>query len=160
MSDRVEISELCAEDVDEALKQLWMGAIREGSLSVLPTEENADKWIKLVRDGLSKGRDLLLTAKAGSKTVGYVYANVSQESFFERSGSFCFLNDMYVVPEFRGRGIGTRLVSKCLALMKARGFKAVRLNVLPSNEIALRLYEKFGFEIFMYGMRLALKSSV
>jgi hypothetical protein len=40
MSDEVKINECRAEDVDEALKQLWIDAIREGSISVLPTEEN------------------------------------------------------------------------------------------------------------------------
>jgi len=153
MTDEAEIIECRAEDVDDALKQLWMDSIREGSLSVLPTEENANKWVKFAQSGLSRGRDLLLVAKTRNRIVGYAFANVSQESLFERSEPFCFLNDIYVMPEFRRRGIGRRLISECLSRMKARGFKSVRLNVLPENKIAARLFEKLGFKTFMYGMR-------
>jgi ribosomal protein S18 acetylase RimI-like enzyme len=133
-----------------------MHSIREGSLSILPTEENADKGVKIAQSGLSTGRDLLLVTKTRNRIVGHAFANVSQESLFERSEPFCFLNDVYVVPEFRRSGIGRRLISEYLNRMKARGFKSVRLNVLPENSIAIRLYEKFGFKTFMYGMKRAL----
>lgn len=157
MSGEIEIHECHAEDIDDALKQLWINSIREGSLSVLPTEANAATWARFTQDGLSKGRILLLVAKTGDRTIGYALANISRESPFELSESICFLNDVYVMPGFRGKGIGKRLTTECLTRMKAKGFKTVRLNVLPENKIAIRLYEKLGFKTFMYGMNKSLE---
>lgn len=157
MSDEIEIHESHAEDVNDTLKQLWIESIREGSLAILPTEANAATWARFTQDGLSKGRDLLLVAKTGNRTIGYALANVSRESPFELSEPICFLNDVYVVPEFRGKGIGKSLTTECLSKMKAKGFKTVRLNVLPENKIAIKLYEKLGFKTFMYGMNKALE---
>jgi RimJ/RimL family protein N-acetyltransferase len=53
---------------------------------------------------------------------------------------------MLVAPEWRGRGVGTRLLSACIAWARARGAHKVGLQVWPHNEAALRLYGAFGFE--------------
>ena len=51
------------------------------------------------------------------------------------------LDDFYVLPEYRNRGIGTRILSRCVAGLK----KPVWLYVFSENHGAIRLYERFGF---------------
>jgi RimJ/RimL family protein N-acetyltransferase len=53
---------------------------------------------------------------------------------------------MLVGREWRGRGVGTRLLSACIVWARARGAHKVTLQVWPHNEAALRLYRAFGFE--------------
>jgi RimJ/RimL family protein N-acetyltransferase len=53
---------------------------------------------------------------------------------------------MAVVPEWRGRGVGTALMQACVDWARERGIHKLTLHVWPHNEAALRLYEKFGFE--------------
>lgn len=51
-----------------------------------------------------------------------------------------------VLPAWRKRGIGTRLLEKSLALCEQRfSGKEVRLKVKAANEEALRLYARYGF---------------
>ena len=50
-----------------------------------------------------------------------------------------------VVPECRGKGIGTRLLSQLLATTEAR-YSSLSLSVSPDNP-AVRLYRRMGFEI-------------
>ena len=52
---------------------------------------------------------------------------------------------MGVVPEYRGRGIGKRLLHQTLKQAFANGFIRVELNVRADNLRAIRLYEKLGF---------------
>ncbi len=49
-----------------------------------------------------------------------------------------------VAPAFRGRGIGTNLLTRLMAEAKDR-YQAVSLSVSAENP-ALRLYQRFGFE--------------
>lgn len=49
-----------------------------------------------------------------------------------------------VEPDWRGRGVGTRLIEALLHAAGAAGVTAVSLSVEPQNP-ALRLYERLGF---------------
>ena len=63
-----------------------------------------------------------------------------------------------VVPECRGKGIGTRLLSHLLATSEAR-YSCLSLSVSPDNP-ALRLYKRLGFEIVgSCGTSLVMKRS-
>jgi ribosomal protein S18 acetylase RimI-like enzyme len=50
-----------------------------------------------------------------------------------------------LLPEFRGRGFGRRLMLTALDAARAHGYRQVALTVHPQNP-AIRLYESCGFE--------------
>ena len=49
-------------------------------------------------------------------------------------------------PDLHGHGIGRRLLEKCREIAEERDAEAIRLDTLPYNTPARRLYESFGFE--------------
>ena len=51
------------------------------------------------------------------------------------------------VPAYRGRGLGPRLVAEGLRVLREAGAGDVDLSVEVSNEQALGLYRRFGFEV-------------
>jgi ribosomal protein S18 acetylase RimI-like enzyme len=52
---------------------------------------------------------------------------------------------MGVVPDYRGRGIGARLMDQALKKAFTTGIVRVELSVQADNTRAIRLYEKVGF---------------
>lgn len=52
-----------------------------------------------------------------------------------------------VLPEFRRRGIGTRLLNKALAISRKRGAKKAVILVAKDNISAQRVYARKGFRI-------------
>jgi ribosomal protein S18 acetylase RimI-like enzyme len=50
-------------------------------------------------------------------------------------------------PAYRGVGIGPRLISEALRVLRAAGARGVSLEVEARNEDALALYRRFGFEV-------------
>ena len=52
-----------------------------------------------------------------------------------------------LLPQFRGRGIGTKLIQSALAAARAYGLHRVELTVRENNTGAIELYKKAGFEI-------------
>lgn len=89
--------------------------------------------------------------------VGFAFAGVPREYALEVVEPAGIINDVYVLPEFRSRGIDRKLVVECLEKMKTEKVNAVRLMVLTENRSAIRLYEQLGFRIYRYGMIKALK---
>ena len=59
----------------------------------------------------------------------------------EREGA-TFIDQIEIVPDYQGRGIGTALINNVLA----RG-RPVELDVLKVNADARRLYERLGFRV-------------
>jgi GNAT superfamily N-acetyltransferase len=52
---------------------------------------------------------------------------------------------LYVRPGYRGHRIGWLLVHEAIAAARQAGFKAMRLDTLPSMHEAHALYLRFGF---------------
>ena len=71
------------------------------------------------------------------------------------NGRDSFLDEIYVVPEERGAGLGARLIEHVRADAASRGVKAMHLEVHPENERARALYERLGFELREYRLMSA-----
>ncbi len=56
------------------------------------------------------------------------------------------LKALYLHKDYRGKGLGSLLMSVSVNEAKSRGFKRILLDSMLKYEDALRLYEKFGFE--------------
>gem|GEM_PF-6861698 len=58
----IEICEYEARDVDDSLKQLWLSLAREMFKVegfILPSKENANRWVSFTRGSLASGRSFL-----------------------------------------------------------------------------------------------------
>lgn len=55
------------------------------------------------------------------------------------------ITNVAILPDYRGRGVGTKLMAAVIAAAKARGASAMTLEVRPSNAPALALYHHYGF---------------
>ncbi|MEQ1857447.1 MAG: ribosomal protein S18-alanine N-acetyltransferase [Longimicrobiales bacterium] len=55
------------------------------------------------------------------------------------------LANLAIVPELRGRGLGTRLLGRVVDVARTRGVETLYLEVRDSNRTALGLYSRFGF---------------
>lgn len=74
---------------------------------------------------------------------------VGQALFFKNFSTFLgkpgiYLEDLYVKPEFRGKGIGKALLDRIIFLAKERNYGRVEWSVLDWNEPAIDFYKKIG----------------
>ena len=56
-------------------------------------------------------------------------------------GVACLMNDLFVVPEARGQGLGRALILHCLSYAKAHGFAKIHWQTALDNHTAQRLYD-------------------
>jgi ribosomal protein S18 acetylase RimI-like enzyme len=77
-----------------------------------------------------------LKAMNGRQMVGFIAGDI------RRLEGMAWIATVAVLPEFRGRGIGAALLQACEARISVN---RIRLCVRPSNDVAIRLYERFGY---------------
>lgn len=60
-------------------------------------------------------------------------------------GSFMVLHALAVAPEQHRHGLASDIIQWCISKAKTEGYRAFRLDIVPENEPARKLYEKNGF---------------
>jgi ribosomal protein S18 acetylase RimI-like enzyme len=90
------------------------------------------------------------------RLLGFVLNYFSFSSVSQ--GGIVVLNDLFVIPDERGRGIGEALIRRVWELARERGAVRVDLGTAKTNVAAQRLYERLGFvrdnEFFVYNYRI------
>ena len=71
--------------------------------------------------------------------VGYLATRIDAES------GVLHLHKLYVLPEFQGKGVGSRLLEHVLRSAGSAGCGSIRLNVNKSNARAIACYLRHGF---------------
>jgi ribosomal protein S18 acetylase RimI-like enzyme len=98
----------------------------------------------------------LVVAEGNAKVVGSGYARIEMSEPYLKHQRHAYLGFMYVLPEYRGRGINQQIVTHLINWTRAQGVTELRLEVYVGNEAAIRAYEKIGFTKHMIQMRLGL----
>jgi GNAT superfamily N-acetyltransferase len=87
---------------------------------------------------------LLLGARADDRFLGYacLYWHFSSLSAEEA----VLMNDLFVEPDARGRGVGRALIEAAAEVARERGAAYLEWSTAPSNHTAQRLYDSTGAE--------------
>jgi GNAT superfamily N-acetyltransferase len=100
----------------------------------------------LLRDGFGDARRYqALIARLDGVEVGFAFHVFTYSTY--RGGPVLFLEDLYVRPEHRGRGIGLALMRTLAREAYAHGCVRFAWEVLDWNEKAIRFYSSLGAEL-------------
>ncbi|MGI0091343.1 MAG: GNAT family N-acetyltransferase [Nitrososphaerales archaeon] len=105
-----------------------------------PPDETAKRTI--IKDIFEKKRVRLFLAFVGKKAVGYALYFYTYSTFLAKPT--LYLEDIFVLEEFRQRGVGRSLFLKCMEEAVREGCGRLELAVLTWNKNAIRFYEKLG----------------
>jgi GNAT superfamily N-acetyltransferase len=84
----------------------------------------------------------VLIAYAGDEPAGFALFFHNYSTFLAQRG--LYLEDLFVKPEFRGRGIGRVLLERLATIALERGCGRFEWTVLDWNEPAIGFYRKLG----------------
>ena len=92
----------------------------------------------------SRPGDHCFAAETEGNVVGAVWTRIMNDygHVYDETPSFA----ISLLPDFRNKGIGTRLMREMLSLLKECGYKQASLAVQKAN-YAVRMYKEVGFEI-------------
>lgn len=81
-------------------------------------------------------------AEVGGEVIGYAFVFETYSTFLALPT--LYLEDLYVLPEYRGSGAGYALFRHCVAEARTRGCGRMEWAVLDWNKLAHDFYERLG----------------
>lgn len=96
-------------------------------------------------DGILNGRVIAYIAEENKNIIAIsiiCFYNITP-LLYNLEGKMALLSDVYTIPEYRGKGLGTSLLESIMKHAKELGYKKIILNATDSGR---NLYEKFGFK--------------
>ena len=146
MAKRLTIREASAGDVptivDFVVRMLKLNEEFDPLLKV--SAGARDEAEDLVRESLGDPRSLLLVADLDGRTAGALRAEILSRKFYEPK-TVGQIDDVYVMPEFRRKEVGSMLLSKADEELRKRGAEMIVVEFPIQNYIASSFYSKEGF---------------
>ncbi len=103
---------------------------------VVATEEILDEWL------FEKNKAEVIFVLEGEKEVGFALFFHNFSTFLGRSG--IYLEDLFVIPEYRGKGYGKALLEKLAQIAVERGCGRLEWWVLDWNTPSIEFYKAMG----------------
>lgn len=101
--------------------------------------------LKLYYEGFGTGKvDYCIVTDDDGKVIGAVWTRIMNDYGHVDDETPSFAISLY--KEYRGQGIGTKLMKEMLALLKEKGYKQASLAVQKAN-YAVKMYRNVGFRI-------------
>ena len=134
---QLEIRQVNAED-HAAWLPLWQAYLRFYNTE-LPDVVSQSTWQRLLDPNEPTHAAL---AWADGKAVGMVHFIYHRSNWSIENS--CYLQDLLVVPETRGTGVGRQLIEFVYATAKADGCNKVHWLTHETNATAIQLYERIA----------------
>lgn len=136
------IRELCPADFDRVLDMMRVFYASD-ALLVHPDEE---VLARTLHDSMADGP---YVTGYGFEVEGELagYGMISRSYSTETGGICLWIEDIYILPQYRGQGIGTAFLR---FVENLGGAVRLRLEAEPENERAMLVYRKAGFEVLGY----------
>jgi ribosomal protein S18 acetylase RimI-like enzyme len=115
-----------------------LGGFRDYYGEELPAQEVLLATVR--RLGGDPGTEFLL---AGDPACGFAQLRFRLSAWTGTDDAW--LEDVFVEPDARGRGVGRALAEACVERARARGCKRIQLDANERNAAALALYHSLGF---------------
>jgi ribosomal protein S18 acetylase RimI-like enzyme len=116
---------------------------------VEPIEEGYRNWLD--REIGRRGA-VILVAEEDIDIVGYAYGTLEERNWSELLDACGKLNDVYVKPAVRRRGIARQLIESMLIELESLGAPRVVLSAADGNRAAQQLFASVGFRRTMIEM--------
>ncbi|MBM3537519.1 MAG: GNAT family N-acetyltransferase [Alphaproteobacteria bacterium] len=116
-------------------RSAYRGLVPERRLGVGLDDDRRRRWRVLL--AAMTARDVVLVADDGRRLLGFI-------AVWSDRIAPALIDNLHVMPDSRGQGIGERLLRAAARRLRARRIKRAFLWAFVANQAAVRFYERLG----------------
>jgi len=112
---------------------------------------------KCFKDRIIKKSGFVEVVENKRKIVGYLCGGIKKRLSYRKKAKYTELENMFIIKKFRGKGLGTALVTDFINWCKKNKVDYISIAASAQNNLGIRFYKKAGFE--EYDLILEMKLS-
>ena len=101
---------------------------------------------KYYRDRISNENSCVLIAVINGKIIGYLCGGLTKAEAYRYLPVAAEIENMFVLEEFRSKGIGKQLYQKFRKWCKTKKVGKIRVEASTQNKLAIKFYKKNNFK--------------
>lgn len=126
----MEIRKMCIQDYDD-IYSFWISCAGMGLRSLDDSKEGIERFLK-------RNPQTNFVAQEDRKLIGAILSG--------HDGRRGYIYHTVVLPEYRGKGIGSALVDTAVDALRKEGITRVCLNIMETNKSGKRFWLNRGWE--------------
>ncbi len=119
-----------------------------------PKKNNWTIWKKFAEKNLRSRKVLFLIVYDDKKPIAYCLSVIKKGIPVYKIKEYGLISDLYVEKNYRGKGLGKKLINKSKKFFKKNKLKFMELGVRHNNKSATKVYQKYGFKEYSKLMRM------
>ena len=129
------------------ISELYREQFREMSKLIPDFIKDGDQSKEFIENTITNKESDILVYESEGIVVGFILlqAKTRPDFPFMLPGKYCYIMDIIVTENHRGKGFGTNLMKSAKNWAKERDCNFINLDVLVNNPGAIKLYSKLGF---------------
>lgn len=130
-----------------AIAELYREQFREMAKLIPDFIKEGDQSTEFIENTIANEESDILVYENDGMVVGFILlqAKIRPDFPFMLPGKYCYILDIIVTKNHRGKGFGTALMNAAKDWAKEWDCNFINLDVLVNNLSAINLYEKLGF---------------
>ena len=136
---------LCKKELDEFDK-----TINEK----FPLSEQGKEYFK---NRIKKDNGFAYVAEDKGKIGGYLVGGLAKTEFYRNIKKIAEAENAFVLPEYRSKGIGSKLINEFIEWSKYNNVQRIRAVISALNHLSIKFHKKHGFEEYDIVMEKELK---
>jgi ribosomal protein S18 acetylase RimI-like enzyme len=130
-----------------AIAELYREQFREMSKLIPDFVKEGDQSVEFLEKTILDDVSDILVYESDGTVVGFILLQAKERPGFDFMipGKYCYIMDVIVTENSRGKGFGTALMNSAKDWAKEQDCNFVNLDVLVNNHGAIKLYERLGF---------------
>lgn len=102
-------------------------------------DETVTFWPKELLENAVRSDDVVILVAEEEIIVGFIIAN------YNHSLKKAIIENVFVTPKMRGKGVGDKLLEQMLAALTEKGCEYIATLIPPNAQGAIELYKRAGF---------------
>ena len=130
-----------------AISELYREQFREMAKLIPDFIKEGNQSVEFLEKTISDDDSDILVYENDGIVVGFILLQAKERPVFDfmLPGKYCYIMDVLVTENSRGKGFGTALMNSAKDWAKEQNCSFINLDVLVNNHGAIKLYENLGF---------------